>query len=409
MVSEAGPTGESLKPADHAHMERALILGERSSGLASPNPAVGCLIVRNGEVVGEGWHEYPAVHHAETRALWQAGERARGATAYVTLEPCSHQGRTPPCAESLIASGVKRVVVAQIDPNPQVSGNGIRRLREAGIEVDTGPERWELARRAAALIEPFARHVTSGLPLVVGKVGMSMDGKIAAAGHPGGRINSDQGRDFGQQLRLRMDAILVGVGTVLADDPLLTYRGPLPKSAALGAVILDSRLRTPPSARVFSAEPPRSVLIFCGPAAPVARRHELESRGAEILTLQPSPQGLPLDVVLGELGRRRFLGVLVEGGSLIHWSFLSSRLVDKFFFIVAPVVLGGAKAVPAVGGAGYPSAAEAPPFRIAALHRAGPDLVLEAYPAYSRSILSRWVWEDRTPDLPPEPPAGGWK
>lgn len=366
-----------------------MALAEKSLGLASPNPSVGCVIVQEDKVVGQGWHEYKDRDHAEVRALTAAGSHARNGTAYVTLEPCVHYGRTAPCTSALIAAGVRRVVVAHLDPNPIMSGKGISAMRAAGIEVEVGV----LQAEAGRIIEPFACHVTTGLPLVVGKVGMSLDGRIAAAGSPGGWITSEESREFGQQLRLALDALLVGVGTVLADDPQLSYRGKLPKARSLMTVVLDSHLRTPPSARFFQAVPDARALIFCRPDAPQERRRELEARGAEIVAVECGSQGLDLHRVLLELGKRNVLGLLVEGGSEVHWSFLSSNLADKFFFIIAPIVLGGSKAVPSVGGKGYASASEAPRFRICRSFNAGPDLILETYPSYSRSILSPWLSE----------------
>ncbi len=372
---------------DQKFMQQALVLAEKSLGLASPNPPVGCVIVQANEVVGRGWHEYSARDHAEMRALAEAESRARGATAYLTLEPCVHYGRTPPCVSALIAAGVKRVVVALIDPNPKVSGKGIAALRSAGIEAEMGP----LQAEAARIIEPFACHVTTGLPLVVSKVGMSLDGRIAAAGSAGGRISSEEGREFSQHLRLQVDALLVGIGTVLADNPQLTYRGDLPKARPLVTVVLDSFLRTPPDARLIQSTAPQSTLIFCRPDALQERRRALQAKGAEIVELAYGSHGLDVNRALAELGRRKILGLLVEGGSEVHWSFLSANLIDKFFFIIAPMVLGGRNAVPSVGGAGYASAEDAPRFRIARSLSAGPDLILEAYPSYSRSILSPWL------------------
>jgi diaminohydroxyphosphoribosylaminopyrimidine deaminase/5-amino-6-(5-phosphoribosylamino)uracil reductase len=344
------------------------------------------VIVQQGKIVGRGWHEYKDRDHAEVRALAAAASHARKATAYVTLEPCVHHGRTPPCVSALIAAGVRRVVVAHVDPNPVVSGNGISAMRAAGIEVEIGV----LQAEAGRIIEPFACHVTTGLPLVVGKVGMSLDGRIGIAGSPGGRITSEESQGFVQQLRLRLDALLVGIGTVLADDPGLSYRGRPPKARPLITVVLDSFLRTPARARFFQSVPEPHVLIFCCPDARQERKRELEARGAEVVTLERGPQGLDLRSVLVELGKRNVLGLLVEGGSGVHWSFLSSDLVDKFFFIIAPFVLGGGKTVPSVGGRGYASPSEAPRFRIARSFDSGPDLILEAYPSYSRSILSPW-------------------
>jgi diaminohydroxyphosphoribosylaminopyrimidine deaminase / 5-amino-6-(5-phosphoribosylamino)uracil reductase len=374
-----------LETMDAEHMQRALELARRSVGLSSPNPPVGCVIVRDGAVVGEGWHEYALREHAEIRALRAAGDRAVGSTVYLTLEPCSHHGRTPPCADQLLMAGVSRVVAARIDPNPAVSGRGIERLRLAGVQTEVGL----LSEAAGELIEAFACHITAHRPLVVAKVGMSLDGRLAPPITGTSRwITSAEAREQGQNLRRELDAILVGIGTVLSDDPELTYRGPSAKSRALLRVILDSDLTTPPRARIFSG-PANSVLICCVQGADPAHRAELESAGAEIVQLPGVAGGVDLAAVLDELDRRRILGVLVEGGSRIHGSFLAAGLVDKFVFFVAPLVLGG-RALPAIGGAGYATVAEAPHFRIRNSYCAGPDTVLEAYPSGSRSILSPW-------------------
>ena len=386
---------------DRRFMRKALSLAEKGLGRASPNPSVGCLIVRDGEIVGRGWHEYAFRDHAEVRALQEAGAaRARNATAYVTLEPCCHQGRTPPCVNRLIDSGIRRVVVARIDPNPRVSGRGIHKLRSAGIQVDVGL----LDEAAGKIIEPFACRITTGLPLVVSKVGMSLDGKIGTAGKNDRWITSPESREFGQMLRLSADALLVGVGTVLSDDPLLTYRGNAPKARPLARVILDRGLRTPVSARLFQSDPSAPVLIFCSSeAAQQRRRKELEDRGAELIFVPDSGDGLDLRCVLQELGKRDMLELLVEGGSRVHWSFLSNRLVDKFYFIVAPLVLGGKDAVPSVGGQGYETIADSPRFRISRSFYSGPDIVFETYPSYSRSFLSPWLLPENAPSVVPSP------
>lgn len=378
---------------DRRFMRKALALAERGLGVASPNPSVGCLIVMDGRIVGRGFHEYSRLDHAEVRALRAAAELSRNATAYVTLEPCCHQGRTPPCADRLIESGVRRVVVARNDPNPRVSGQGIERLRSAGIQVDVGLFQEE----AGEIIEAFACRIVTGIPLVVSKAGMSLDGKIGTAERRDRWITSQEGREFAQRLRLSADAMLVGVETVLSDDPELTYRGSASKSRPMMRVILDSALRTPASARLFQSGPRSPVLIFCGSGASDTRRAELEKQGAEILAIPPSDSGLDLPTVLQELGKREILGLLVEGGSRVHWSFVSGRLVDKFFFLIAPLILGGKDAVSTVGGKGYDLIAEAPRFKIRRSCYAGPDLVLETYPAYSKSIISPWLPQENAP------------
>ena len=372
--------------SDRRYMRRALALARKGLGLASPNPTVGCFIVRDGQVVGQGLHEYSGLDHAEVRALQQAGGRARGSTVYVTLEPCCCQGRTPPCAERLMKAGIRRAVVAAIDPNPLVSGRGISALRSSGIQVDLGL----LENDSLALIEPFACSISTGLPLVVAKAGLSLDGRIATRLKKARWITSEEGREFGQQLRLQLDALVVGVGTVLADDPQLSYRGRLPKARPLIKAVLDSWLRTPTGASIVKTARTSPVILFCRQDAPVSRRRALEARGAEVIAVPHGKGGLDLPSVIGELGRRSVRGILVEGGGAVHWSFLSSGLVDKFYFIVAPLVLGGQNAVPAVGGRGYDTVGEALRFRIRRNWRAGPDFVFEAYPSNSRSILSPW-------------------
>jgi diaminohydroxyphosphoribosylaminopyrimidine deaminase / 5-amino-6-(5-phosphoribosylamino)uracil reductase len=367
-------------------MRMAVRLARRGAGFASPNPTVGCVVVQGEQVVGRGWHDYGKFDHAEVVAIREAGAHARGAEAYVTLEPCSHYGRTPPCAELLASSGIGRVVVGMIDPNPLVSGRGIEYLGAHGIETEVGV----LAAEVAELLEPFACRVSAGRPLVVGKAGMSLDGRIAAPGGTERRLTSRESDGFTQELRLRADAILVGIGTVLKDDPLLTYRGRAGRRRPLVRVILDSQLRTPPRARLFDDAAGGPVLIFCSADCDSARRRTLEQRGAEVIAGAGAPGRPGLDLVLRELMRRDVNAVLVEGGSETHWAFLHAGLFDKFYFIVAPLVLGGTASVPVVGGEGYPTISDAERFRIRRSFTSGPDLVIEAFPAGSRSILSPW-------------------
>ena len=372
--------------ADRCYMLRALAMARLGLGQASPNPSVGCVLVKGGQIIGEAFHEYAGKDHAEVRAIRQAGRRTRGATAYVSLEPCPHYGRTPPCTKLLLEAGIRRVVVSALDPNPRVCGTGIEQLRAGGIRVDIGLMQ-EVAER---IIEPFACHVRTGRPLVVAKVGMSLDGRIAAPDNRNHWLSSEEARSFGQSLRHEMDAILVGVGTILDDNPLLTYRGADPKARALIRVILDSSLRTPAASNIFKANPPAPIVVFCSHDAPPSRKKRLEHKGAEVVSVRRTRGGLDLKSILENLGRRNVLGLLVEGGSTIHWSFISAGLVDKFYFDVAPLVLGGSKSIPAVGGKGYNTIPAAPRFKIVRHFEAGPDLILETYPRTSRSLLSPW-------------------
>ncbi len=375
-----------MRASDHRFMRLAISLGKKGIGLASPNPPVGCVIVRDGQVIGRGWHDYSAVAHAETVALREAGRPARGATAYVTLEPCSHQGRTPPCARALVDAGIRRVCAAMTDPSAKVAGRGLDYLRFRGVEVQAGL----LAEEAAPLIEPFACHSRTGRPLVVAKAGMSLDGRIATAVKAGVRITGEEANRLTHSLRLQMDAILVGIETVLSDDPELTYRGDEPKGRPLLRVVLDSRLRMPAGCRLAKGASEGPVIVFCGTAAPAAGRRRLEKAGVEVIPVGKRRGRLDPLRILKVLGQRDVLGLLVEGGGEIHWSFLEERLVDKFYFMIAPVILGGGKATSAVGGKGYPRIESAPRFAISRVSKLGSDLVLEAYPSYSKSILSPW-------------------
>ncbi len=377
---------------DRRFMREALSLALQGIGVSSPNPTVGCVVTQDGRIVGRGFHDYALEDHAEVRAMREAGERARGAVVYVSLEPCTHFGRTPPCVDLLIQSRVRRVVVASEDPNPVVHGKGLERLRAAGLQVEVGL----LEREAQRLIEPFARHVVSGQPLVVAKVGMTLDGRIGLPGRGRLYITSAEAAEFTQALRHRLDGVLVGVGSVLVDDPALTYRGTLPKGQPVVRAVLDSHLRTSPSARLF-ADRLAPVLLFCSHRHSRTRRRSLEKAGAEIVPVPHGKDGLALPHVLEELGKRGVLGLLVEGGGAVHWSFVSKGLVDKFYFVLAPTILGGVTGVPAVGGAGYSDLSRAPRFRITKVFRTGSDLVIEAYPRSSRSFISPWLRREVLP------------
>jgi diaminohydroxyphosphoribosylaminopyrimidine deaminase/5-amino-6-(5-phosphoribosylamino)uracil reductase len=376
-----------LDSNDRRYMKKALNLARNGVGLTSPNPAVGCVIVCEGKIVGQGWHEYALLDHAEVRALRQASNKACNSTVYVTLEPCTHHGRTPPCVEKLIEAGVRRVVVARKDPNQQVSGRGIRKLRAAGIHVDVGL----MSEDSGALIEAFACHITTGLPFVTAKLGMSLDARIGTEQKKDRWITCKEAREFSQSLRLRADALLVGVGTILADDPELTYRGGLRKDPPLLRVVLDSELRTPRTARLFQANPANPILVFCKHDAPQYRRKQLENLGVEIVSVPSPKKELELKSVLSILGKRGILELLIEGGSRVHWAFLSAGLVDKFYFILAPLLLGGQRSVLFSPDKHSKRVIKAPKFNIHDSFRIGSDVVLEAYPSYSRSIVSPWL------------------
>ena len=310
-------------------MARALELAARADYGTSPNPMVGCVVLdAAGRVAGEGYHERAGAPHAEAAALAAAAARARGGTAYVTLEPCSFAGRTPPCADALVAAGVSRVVVALEDPDPRVRGRGIARLREAGIDVVVGP----LAAESARLDEFYVHQRRTGRPFVTLKWAMHIDGRIATTW-----ITGAEARREGHLLRHRHDAILVGVNTVLADDPQLTTRlADRPDARQPLRVVLDHRLRTPVTARVLPA------LIFASPDAPTEERAKLEAAGSEVLAVGTEPE-----TVLAELGRREKLSLLVEGGPQVHASFAPHA--NRLLAFVAPLLAGGI-AVTGLGG-----------------------------------------------------------
>jgi diaminohydroxyphosphoribosylaminopyrimidine deaminase / 5-amino-6-(5-phosphoribosylamino)uracil reductase len=329
-------------------MTEALALAAQGLGATSPNPTVGCVIVRDGQVVGRGFHTWAQVDHAETIALREAGNQARGATAYVTLEPCSHQGRTGTCADALIAAGLTRVVVAMQDPNPRVAGSGLARLRAAGVQVEID----ESATAAAArLNEGFVHFMRTGRPLVMLKAAVTLDGKIAAPVDNTGWITSERARALVQTQRHQHDAILTGIGTVVADDCYLTDRSGQPRSRPLLRIVLDSQLRLSLDsnlARTVKGD----LLVVTTSAASRDRREALEKRGIEVVTLDGAGGRTNLPAVVDLLAQRQYLSLMIEAGSGVNWSALETGITDKIFFYYAPKILGGLKSMPVAGGAG---------------------------------------------------------
>ena len=382
-------------------MEEALKLARRGIAMASPNPCVGAVIVSDdGRVVGRGFHTYDGLKHAEVLALEEAGEHARGATVFLNLEPCSHTGRTAPCAEALIKARVKRVVAAMSDPNPLVAGAGFAKLRAAGIEVHEGL----LQSEARKLNEAFAKYIRHKTPLVTLKTAMTLDGKIAPPpletvlpGEPvlaaasGGWITSEAARAHVHTMRHANDAIMVGVGTIIADDPLLTDRSGLPRRRPLLRVILDSRLRIPLDSRVVKTAHDDLVVFCC--FAEEHKRQDLESRGVRVVQVPmyqpladgtipfPSgavPDGRPdLQRVLEELGKGEITSLIIEGGAMVNWAALSAGVVDKVFFFYAPKILAGSGSIPFALGAGYQRLSEAAYVKNVTLHRFGEDFAVE--------------------------------
>ncbi len=358
---------------DGAWMRRALTLARRALGRTAPNPLVGAVVVQNGKRVGEGYHHGPGTPHAEINALKQAGRRAGGATLYVTLEPCCHTDkRTPPCAPAVIAAGVARVVVAMVDPNPKVAGGGISALKHAGIDVTVG-----VAEAAARQLNaPFIRAMQTGLPWVTLKLAQTLDGKVATAGGESQWITGEAARRHGHRMRDRNEAILVGIGTVLADDPQLTCRVPRGRNPL--RVVLDSHLLTPPDARLLQCDGGSPTIIATGPAPDPDRAMALTAAGAEVLPL-PAHQGrVSLEALLRALLSRGIHRVLCEGGPVLSAGLINAGLVNRVACFVAPSIMGGDDARGSIGGASPASLSGLMRLGPFAVRRLGPDLLLEA-------------------------------
>ncbi len=359
--------------ADERFMRRALELAERARGLTSPNPLVGAVVVRDGVVVGEGFHRAAGSAHAEIEALAAAGARARGATLYVTLEPCVHRGRTPPCVPAVVAAGIRRVVAAVADPNPLVDGRGVAALRAAGVEVVTGILEAEAVRQNRV----FFTAVRQGRPHVTLKGAITLDGKIADLHGASQWITGEEARREAHRLRREADAVVVGVGTVLRDDPRLDVRLDPPWPREPYRVVLDSQARTPTTARLISAGTPARALVAVGEAAAPDRVRALEQAGATVVRCRTRDGRVDPAAVLAELARREVRAVLVEGGAEIHAAFLDAGVVDRVVVFVAPRLLGGRSATPLVGGPGR-ALKDAVPLGALSVRPVGDDLVIEA-------------------------------
>lgn len=357
---------------DAALMHRALELAERGLGRTSPNPSVGAVVARGGTIVGEGYHRRAGEPHAERIALARAGEAARGADVYVTLEPCCHHGRTPPCTDALIESGVARVVYAVPDPDPRGAG-GHAALEAAGIEVEAGL----LAAETERLLEGYIRHRRTGRPLVTLKLAMSLDGKIATRTGDSRWISGEASRRMVHATRDRSDAVMIGVGTVLADDPSLTTR--LVEGRDAVRVICDSRARTPADARVIAQDSPAACVIAVGETAPEDRVETLEAAGAEVLRLPERDGRVDLAALMDVLGDRGMLNVLMEGGGTLAWGALEAGVIDRVALFYAPMLLGGDEAVSGVGGVGVESVTNAPALRDVSVRGIDDDVLVEGY------------------------------
>ena len=376
----------SDRQTDEKFLRRALELAGKGIGLASPNPCVGAIIVDDqGNVCGEGFHTYDGIKHAEVVALESAGTKARGATLFINLEPCSHQGRTGPCADAVIAAGIRRVVACMQDPNPAVSGQGFAKLRAAGIAVASGI----LEAEAKPLNESFAKYIRHREPLVTLKAAMTLDGKIAPppaektasgeSGPTGGWITSDEARSHVHQLRHQHDGIMVGVGTIIADNPLLTDRSGRSRRRPLLRVIVDSRLRLPLESRVVKTAQ-NDVLVLCS-FAEEKKKQQLLDCGIRVEQIEEmTADGRPdMAGISRYLGNLEITGLLIEGGALINWAALASNIVDKVFLYYAPKILAGTGSVPFAAGYGFRHMNDAAYVKSIKLHRFGEDFAVEGY------------------------------
>ena len=374
---------------DELYIAKALELARAGIGLTSPNPCVGALIVDNsGKVVGSGSYTYDGLRHAEVLAIEQAGQAARGTTLYINLEPCSHHGRTGPCAEAVIAAGIKRVVASMADPNPVVAGKGFEKLRSAGVRVDVGLGENEAKR----LNESFAKFIRHKTPLVTLKTAMTLDGKIApppgesdnptalgAGGVTGGWITSEIARKHVQELRHESDAIMVGVGTIIADDPLLTDRTGRPRRRPLLRLVVDSHLRLPHKSRVVKTAKD-DVLVLCS-FAEEKKKRALQDLGIRVEQVSPPMSDGRPDIlaVVKRLGEMEITSLLIEGGAMVNWAALAAGVVDKVFLYYAPKILAGSGSVPFASGPGFRHISDAAYVKSFKLHRFGEDFAVEGY------------------------------
>ena len=359
--------------ADRNFMGQALRLAQQGRGAVEPNPLVGCVIVRNSEVVGQGYHGQFGGPHAEIEALAIAGDAARGAEVYVTLEPCCHQGKTGPCTEALISAGVARVIVGCQDPNPQVAGQGLATLRAAGIEVCES----ELCEQAKQLIAPFAKRITTGRPWVIAKWAMTLDGKIASHSGNSQWISGEESRAVVHKIRGQVDAILVGRGTTEADNPLLTARPPGPRTAT--RIVLDSSASLSSNSQLVQSINKAPLLVASTTGATQDNRQRLRDLGAEVLLLAGATRAEQLLALLDELGRRAMTNLLVEGGGQVLGTLFDRQAIDEVHVFVAPKLLGGAMAPSPIGGQGLAEMSAALALKTTHVERLGNDLHIHGH------------------------------
>ncbi len=364
-----------MRETDPIYMRRALDLAAKARGRTSPNPMVGAVLVKDDQIVGEGFHAYAGSDHAEVAALREAGPAAAGATLYVNLEPCCHYGRTPPCVEQILQAGVGRVVTACEDPNPAVSGKGIATLRSAGLAVDVGI----LGKEAAELNQAFFTYVRTGRPFVILKVAASLDGKIATRTGESRWITGETARRRVHQLRNEVDAVLVGIGTVLRDDPLLTTRLGVPDQRDPIRVIVDNLARLPLRAKVVNRASTAPTLLAVSQMAPRTMLEAIEREGVQVIVVESSRRRVSLERLMEALGKRGILSVMIEGGAEINASALREGIVDKALVFLAPILIGGKSTPTAVGGDGIETLGQALRLRDVRIERFDDDTLIEGY------------------------------
>jgi len=365
-----------LLDADDRFMWMALDLARQGRGRTSPNPMVGAVVVQDSEVVGTGYHQAAGTPHAEIIALEKAGEKAHNATLYLNLEPCAHHGRTGPCTEAIIKSGISRVVAAMEDPNPLVSGRGFARLAEAGIKVKAGV----LEQKARHLNEVFIKYITTGLPFISVKVAMSLDGKIATSAGESHWITGEKARQFVHRLRDHSDVIMVGIETVLNDDPRLTARVEGGGGKDPVRVVVDSTARLPLDARVIESGSAARTILAVTEQASAEKCRALKKKGVEVLVLPSAGGRVDLNTLMKKLGELELSSVLVEGGGTLNYSLLEQSLIDKLFIFVAPLIIGGKESPTAFGGSGIVSLNRAWSVEEVEMKQFDRDLLLIGYP-----------------------------
>lgn len=373
-----------LEP-DERYMWMALDLARRGWGKTNPNPMVGAVLVKGGEVVGTGFHKKAGERHAEVIALEEAGERARGSTLYVNLEPCSHFGRTPPCVEEIIMAGVRKVVAACVDPNPLIAGKGIRRLQEAGIKVKTGV----LEEKAKRLNEVFFKYITTKMPFIIVKAAMTMDGKIATVAGKSRWISGEKSRKLVHRLRSISDGIMVGINTVLKDDPLLTARLDDGGGNNPVRIIVDSKGRLPLDTKIVQTAFRINTILATTELAPPDKLKALRSYGVEVLIVPSRAGQVDLYELMLSLGRKEISSLLVEGGGTLNYSLLQENLIDKIYFFIAPLLLGGVAAPTPLEGSGVYEMDDSWVVEGMEIRQLDKDLLIIGYPARREKIVHR--------------------